>query len=437
MLVLFLAIFSLPLGLTALVGVLIYLLITELATRRSTANASTRQSAQRSLVEAVLEYIQGMSVVKSFGMEADSARSINAAIDESDRRNLRLVTSVAPFIALQQLVVRAASALLLAETLWLHAQGAISLVHAVLFVVLSFMVFGSLESAGSQITMLQTLAASIDTANAALDTPVLDTSGRAITPASSDIAFEDVSFAYVAEDGSRRQILDHVRFTIPANSTTAIIGPSGSGKTTLCHLIARFWDVDSGRITIGGHDVRAFTLESLMANISMVFQNVYLFADTIENNIRFGVPTASRKDVVAAAKRACCHDFIMQLPDGYDTIIGEGGATLSGGERQRISIARALLKDASIIILDEATASVDPENEAELQQAIEALTRRKTVIMIAHRLNTVRHADQILVLNNAHIIQQGTHDDLIRQPGLYRDFVNARATANRWTLGEA
>ena len=227
-----------------------------------------------------------------------------------------------------------------------------------------------------------------------------------------------------------------VSFTITEKTTTAIVGPSGAGKTTMCNLIARFGDVNAGKITIGGTDVRDFKLDSLMKNISMVFQSVYLFADTIENNIKFGCPDATHEQVVEAAKKACCHNFISALPDGYDTVISEGGGTLSGGEKQRISIARAMLKDAPIIILDEATSSVDPENEDELQRAIEALTHDKTIIMIAHRLKTVRNADQILVLDNAHIVQRGTHAELIQQKGLYADFVSARQEAIGWKLAQ-
>lgn len=316
-------------------------------------------------------------------------------------------------------------------SIYLFTVGTFSLAWGVLFVVVSFMVFNNLESAGSQITMLQMLASSIDTANSMDDTPVMDETGTDITPVNTEIVFEDVGFSY-----STRKILDHVSFSIPERTTTAIVGPSGSGKTTMCNLIARFWDANSGRITIGGTDVRDFTLDSLMKNISMVFQSVYLFADTIENNIKFGCPDATHEQVVEAAKKACCHDFIAALPDGYQTVIGEGGGTLSGGEKQRISIARAMLKNAPIIILDEATSSVDPENEDELQRAIEALTHNKTIIMIAHRLKTVKNADQILVINDAHIVQQGTHAELIRQKGLYADFVTARQEAIGWKLAQ-
>ena len=310
-------------------------------------------------------------------------------------------------------------------------DGSLPLAYGLILVIASFMVFNDLENAGNMASLLQMLAASMDTANSIDDTPVMDEKGTDITPKSSEIVFDKVDFLYVD-----RKILDQVSFTIPEKTTTAIIGPSGAGKTTMCNLIARFWDVNAGKITIGGTDVRDFKLDSLMKNISMVFQSVYLFADTIENNIKFGCPDATHEQVVEAAKKACCHDFISALPEGYDTVIGEGGGTLSGGEKQRISIARAMLKNAPIIILDEATSSVDPENEDELQRAIEALTHDKTIIMIAHRLKTVRSADQILVLNNAHIVQSGTHSELIQQKGLYADFVTARQEAIGWKLAQ-
>ena len=213
----------------------------------------------------------------------------------------------------------------------------------------------------------------------------------------------------------QKKILDDVSLTIPEKTTVAIVGPSGSGKTTLCHLMARFWDVQGGRVTLGGRDVRAYSYDSLMRNFSFVFQRTYLFSDTIANNIRFGKPDASMEEVIAAAKKARCHDFIKALPKGYDTVIGEGGASISGGERQRITIARAIMKDAPIIILDEATANVDPENEKDLVEAIQELTHDKTVIMIAHRLKTVRNADCIFVVDGGKIVQRGTHEELVER----------------------
>ncbi len=257
----------------------------------------------------------------------------------------------------------------------------------------------------------------------------MDENGSQYCPENLDIEFKNVSFSY-----ENKEILHKLNLKIPEKTTTAIIGPSGSGKTTMCSLIARFWDVDSGSISIGGKDVREYTLESLMDQISMVFQNVYLFADTIENNIKFGMPEATREQVAEAARKACCAEFIEALPNGYDTVIGEGGATLSGGEKQRISIARAMLKDAPIVILDEATANVDPENEDRLQKAVEELTRNKTIIMIAHRLKTVRKADRILVVDNGEIVQSGKHEELVNCKGIYADFVNGRKEAVGWKI---
>ena len=430
-LVIVLLVFDWRNGLIAAIGVLLYLAAAELALRKSACLSGVRQHTQESLVESVLEYIQGMGIVKAFGMEKDSTQSIDSAIKASCRDNLKLTKASVPYDALKQVVVRVFSVLLPLASIYFWLNGSLSLAYGVILVVASFMVFNDLENAGNMASLLQMLAASMDTANSIDDTPVMDEKGADVVPASSEIIFDNVDFSY-----ADRKILDHVSFTIPAGTTTAIVGPSGSGKTTMCNLIARFWDVDAGRITVGGKDVRDFKLDSLMKNISMVFQNVYLFSDSIENNIKFGCPDATHEQVIEAAKKACCHEFISALPDGYDTLIGEGGGTLSGGEKQRISIARAILKNAPIIILDEATSSVDPENEEELQRAIAELTHDKTIIMIAHRLKTVRGADQILVLDDSHIVQSGTHAELIQQKGLYADFVSARQEAIGWKLAQ-
>ena len=430
-LVIVLLVFDWRIGLIAAVGVLLYLAAAELALRKSARLSGVRQHTQESLVESVLEYIQGMGIVKAFGMEKDSTQSIDSAIKASCRDNLKLTKASVPYDALKQVVVRVFSVLLLLASIYFWLNGSLSLAYGVILVIASFMVFNDLENAGNMASLLQMLAASMDMANSIDDTPVMDEKGADVVPASSEIIFDNVDFSY-----ADRKILDHVSFTIPAGTTTAIVGPSGSGKTTMCNLIARFWDVDAGRITVGGKDVRDFKLDSLMKNISMVFQNVYLFADSIENNIKFGCPDATHEQVIEAAKKACCHEFISALPDGYDAVIGEGGGTLSGGEKQRISIARAILKNAPIIILDEATSSVDPENEEELQRAIAELTHDKTIIMIAHRLKTVRGANQILVLDDSHIVQSGTHAELIQQKGLYADFVSARQEAIGWKLAQ-
>ena len=306
-----------------------------------------------------------------------------------------------------------------------------TLFTCLMVVVSAFRVYSELESAGEMFFMLPMIDASIDRVEEIDRAPRMDEGGSVQTPKHCDISFEHVDFSY-----GERKIIRDVSFTIPEGTTTAIVGPSGSGKTTLTSLMARFWDVDSGAVKLGGIDVKDYALDSLMHNFSMVFQRVYLFNDSIENNIKFGKPDATHEEVVAAAKAARCHDFITALPDGYDTIIGESGATISGGERQRLSIARAMLKDAPIIILDEATANVDPENEAELQEAVKALTAGKTLVMIAHRMKTVQEADQILVLDQGRIVQRGRHAELMQQGGIYADFVCSRRSAESWRIAE-
>lgn len=417
-------------ALLALAGLAVYLIVTEISQRQAKKTGPARQKAQETLVENVLEHIQGMSVVKSYGLEKDNNQAVQKAIDDSSRKALSLEYSVVPWQTLQQLTVRVFSIAVAALSVILYfADPSFSLAYCLLFLIAAFMIFKELENGGNMSSMLQMLDASMDKANEIDKTPVMDTDGEDVIAKDGSVSFENVSFSY-----GDNKILDNVSLTIPAKTTAAIVGPSGGGKTTMCNLIARFWDVQEGTIKVGGRDVRDYKLDSLMKNISMVFQNVYLFNDTIENNIKFGKPDATHEEVVAAAKAACCDEFISALPDGYNTQVGEGGSSLSGGEKQRISIARAMLKDAPIVILDEATASVDPENEAQLQQAIGALTHDKTIIMIAHRLKTVRNADQIFVLSGGHIVQSGTHEQLAAQKGVYSDFLNARKEAVGWKL---
>ena len=428
-LIAFLVMFDWRIGIISAVGVVLYLVAMELGAKKASALSEKRQYTQESLVESVLEYIQGMGIVKAFGLEKNSTQSVESSIQNSCLDNQKLTSATIPYTALQQIIVRFFSILLVAFSVYFWTCGSMSLLKGILLSIVYFMLFSDLENAGNMSSMLQMLATSMDTANAIDDTPIMDEKGADIEPASSEIIFDKVDFSY-----ADRKILDKVSFTVPPKSLTAIVGPSGSGKTTMCNLIARFWDVDDGKITIGGMDVRNFKLDSLMKNISMVFQNVYLFADTVENNIKFGCPEATHEEVMDAAQKACCHDFISALPQGYQTVIGEGGNTLSGGEKQRISIARAILKDASIIILDEATASVDPENEYLIQEAITRLTKGKTIIAIAHRLSTIENAAQILVLSGSKIVQQGTHDKLVGENGLYKEFVEARRMAEKWKI---
>ena len=427
---LFILLFDWRMGLITLFGIVIFLFITSAMEKKSREGVPARQETQAVLVEAVLETIQGMSVVKAFDLEHSLDKKVDKAIEESFQKNERLEKAMTPYVAMQQLVLNMFSVLLMFCAIAFYLDGSMELTNSLLMVVCSFLVYEQLKVAGSCVANMRIAEHSIDKANKIDEVPTMEEGKRETSPASMEIRFSNVDFAY-----EKKKILNHVSFTIPEKKMTAIVGPSGSGKTTLCRLIPRFWDVDAGTVSIGGVDVKDYTMNSLMKNISMVFQNVYLFADTIENNIKFGKVDATYEEVVEAAKRACCHDFIMALPQGYQTRIGEGGASLSGGEKQRISIARALIKDAQIVIFDEVTANVDPENEDRLQKAIEELTRDKTVIMIAHRLKTVRNAEKILVLDHGEIVQEGRHETLIKEKGLYADFVETRKEAIGWKLG--
>lgn len=422
-------IFDWRIGLIALAGIALYLCAVSAMEKKSALIADDTQKSQTTLIEAVLENVQGMSVIKSFNLTGKGDKKLQNALEYNRKSNLAVEQVMTPYTAIQEFILQLAGVGMMLAAILCWKNGTMTLADALMTLVVSFLVFSQIKLFGMGVSMLRLAAAAIDRTVATEQMPRMDENGKTLAPESHEIAFDHVSFSY-----EKKPILQDITVTLPDKTTTAVIGPSGSGKTTFCNLIARFWDVDSGSVRIGGHDVRDYTLESLMDQISVVFQNVYLFADTIENNIKFGCPNATHEQVVAAAKAACCDDFIDALPDGYETVIGEGGASLSGGEKQRISIARAMLKNAPIVILDEATANVDPENEDRLQKAIEALTRDKTIIMIAHRLKTVRHADQILVIDHGRIVQQGKHEELITQPGIYAEFVGGKKQAVEWKL---
>ena len=347
--------------------------------------------------------------------------------------NLKIEWGYIPYNALHLLALKTASVFIVITAFSFGVMGQLDFTSVILVVLLSFHIFGSLEPISDCAHVLAVIDDALDHLDALTGESFIDADGKDIPLSRYDIELEHVDFSY-GEGEERRQVLKDVTVTIPENTVTAVVGPSGSGKSTICNLIARFYDVDNGSVRVGGHDVREFTCDSLLSNISMVFQNVYLFHDTVRNNICFGKPDATEEEMIDAAKKACCHDFIMALPEGYDTVIGEGGGSLSGGEKQRISIARAILKDAPIIILDEATASVDPENEHLIQAAISELTKGKTIVTIAHRLATIEQADQILVVDDGRVVQCGTHQELVKVPGKYRDFVDIRKRSEGWQL---
>ncbi len=421
--------FDWRIGLVLVAGILLYILFNSIMQSSTKPVAPKKHRADENLVTQVIEYVQGIAEVKNYSMVDDSAQKLEAAIVEKQDADTVLEFTVIPWVTAQNLATKGMGIVMCILSLKFYFDGSMSLLYCIMMMISSFMIYESLDSMSAFTALMRNINIAVTKTNEILDMPPMDIDGEEIEPRSRDIELRDVGFSY-----DTRKIIDGVSLHIPEKTSTAFVGPSGGGKTTLCHLMARFWDVQEGEAMLGGRNVKDYSFDSLMKNFSFVFQSVYLFEDTVANNIRFGEPKASMERVIEAAKKAKCHDFIMTLPNGYETIIGEGGANLSGGEKQRISIARAIMKDAPIIILDEATANVDPENEAELTAAIEALTEEKTVIMIAHRLKTVRHADQIFVVDNGKIVQHGTHKELLSEEGIYKSFVEGRQEAASWKI---
>ena len=416
-------------GLFIVAGLLLYYFVNHGLQLASEATTRKKTAGDIAVVERILEFIKGIAEVKSYSLAGKYNRKLESAIDENAAANIEMELKLLPFMLGQNAVAKLIDVGVVVLSLVLYTGGHMELFNCVMMTICSFLLTEGLEQAGTQSSLLRVVDTCVNQAAEILNLPAMDISGADLTPAHRDIHAENISFSY-----DKKPIINGISLDIPEKTTTAIVGPSGGGKSTLCQLLSRFWDVDHGEVTLGGYNVRAYSMDSLMKNFSFVFQNVYLFHDTIANNIRFGQPDAPMENVILAAKKARCHDFIVKLPQGYDTVIGEAGGSLSGGERQRLSIARAILKNSPIIILDEATANVDPENEKELMDAIHELTHEKTVIMIAHRLKTVRHADQILVIDKGQIVQKGTHEELMQTDGIYRHFITERKQAVGWKL---
>ena len=429
MIVLMILLFDWRIGLISAAGVVVFFGINSIMQKAGKKESERKVVCDTELVSQIMEYIQGISEVKSYNLIGAQTKRLNDANDACAKTNIKMELVFVPYHFLQNAVTKIIGAVIIGCSAYFYISGTLSVLYAIGMTISAFLLYSSLETAGNFSSLLHVVNVCVDKANAILALDTMDIDGRDVKPENHDIVLSNVTFSY-----DKRKIIDSISLSIPEKTTTAIVGPSGGGKSTLCNLIARFWDVDSGAVTLGGVNVKDYSMDSLMSNFAFVFQTVYLFADTIENNIKFGRPEATHEEVVKAAKKACCHEFISKLPDGYNTVIGEGGATLSGGEKQRISIARAIMKDAPVIILDEATANVDPENEKELVDAVDALTKEKTIIMIAHRLKTVRHADQIVVVDQGQIVQKGTHEELMRQEGIYRRFVNSREQAVSWKI---
>lgn len=409
-------------------GILTYLLVVNYQMKISRSEAPRRQLAQTKLTESAIEFIQGISVIKAFGMGEKDER-VKKDIDGSCVNNINLSEKSIPSSIGAGLTIQLFEIMIISYAFFMWNSGEISPQKAINLLIMSFVIFQSVSQAGSILSMIGLLDSSLKDISSMENAEEIKVLSPIQNIKSNEIEFKNVSFSY-----GKGEVLKGISVALKPNTLTAIIGPSGSGKTTFCKLIPRFYDVSEGEILIGGAKITNISTEELMKNISMVFQNVYLFEDTIMNNIRLAKPNASDEDIISAAKKARCHDFIKSLQKGYETKIGEAGSTLSGGEKQRIAIARAILKDAPIVILDEFTSALDVENERHILQAIDNLVQNKTVIMIAHRLETVRKADNIIVLDKGEIAQEGTHNELITQDGIYKSFISIRERANKWSF---
>lgn len=421
--------FDWRIGLICIVGITVFVYINRAMRKANEKTAVRKVEVDTKVISGVLEYIQGISEVRTYNIVGKARKKLDNTIQEASNTNTELEMICNRYIPFQNIVLKLTGVSIMIASIGFYLNGTMELLTAIIMMIMSFIVFSGLESMGAYSSLLRVVDLCVERGREVLDLEPMDIAGDNVVPQTNNINVSNIDFAY-----DKKKIIDDVSLCISEKTISAFVGPSGGGKTTLCHLIARFWDVNNGTVSLDGKNVKEYSMDSLMENFSFVFQNVFLFHDTIANNIRFGKPDAPMDDVIAAAKKACCHDFITALPDGYDTIIVENGASLSGGEKQRISIARAIMKDAPIIILDEATANVDPENEKDLMEAIEALTKEKTILMIAHRLKTVRNADQIFVVDKGHIVQRGTHDELINQDGIYRRFVDSRRKAIGWKI---
>lgn len=425
---------SVQVALVALLGVILSLISIFLLERMSKRNAPLYHQQQNQLIEKVIEMIRGIKVIKTFAKEDTSLKSFYAAVNNSKRVNTKVELQYTPFNLLHLLSLKVISVFIVVCAVMLYFNGHIDLSTLIMLSIFSFIIFESIEHINSAAHVLEMIAVTLEDLQQIKEAPTLDEGGHEIAVQQHKIEFDHVDFSF-----SNKKVINDVTLEVQPGTSLAIIGPSGSGKTTLCNLLMRFYDIDKGNIKVGGIDIREMTLPSLMSQISTVFQKVYLFNDTIYNNILFGKPEATKSDIIEAAKQAQCHDFIMSLPQGYQTVVNEKGNNLSGGEKQRISIARVILKDAPIIIFDEATASIDPENEHLIQSAIDHLSEGKTMITIAHKINIIKNADQIIVLDEGQIVQRGTHQELMQEHGIYRDFLSIRDQSESWKIetGEA
>jgi len=427
----FMLFFNVWLGLAGIAMVLVILLVARGMKKESLEDSSVRQEQSENLTEAVLDFTEGIGIIKTYNLLGEKSKELSDNFRESCRVSIQFEENHSPWQRRLNILYGIGAVVIIALSMYLNSRALLDVTYLVGIMLFVFDLFGPLKALYSQSARLTVMNSCMDRIEAVFSEPELPDDGAGTIPKSAgvpEMQFKDVSFAY-----GDKKVLHNVSFDLEKNRMAALVGPSGGGKSTIASLMARFWDVKSGQVLMRGKDVREVKLSDLMDHISMVFQRVYLFQDTIYNNISMGRPDASEAEVIEAAKKARCYDFIMALPDGFNTVVGEGGETLSGGEKQRISIARCILKDAPIVILDEATASVDADNESYIQQAISELCKGKTLLVIAHRLNTIRHADKILVVAGGRISQEGTHNELMSADGIYKDFVTLRETSRGWS----
>ena len=416
------------LGISALTVVLAFVIVGNCMMKTTLAHSKTKQEGSESLTEEVLDFAEGIGIIKSFNMLGEKSKSLSAEFEKSCRESIDFEKSYGPWARALYLTYGIGTSFMLAVAGLLFAKGGMSPDYMVGMILFLFDLFISIESYYGQITRLTVTAASLDRIEEVFQAEELhDSADIALSKNAgkndSFVEYNNVSFGY-----TEKNVLNHISFTMKKGEMTALVGPSGGGKSTIASLLARFWDIKEGTIKVDGKDIKNISLGSLMDQISMVFQRVYLFKDTIYNNIIIGRPDATKEEVIEAAKKARCYDLIMSFPEGFDTVIGEGGTSLSGGEKQRLSIARCILKDSPIVILDEATASVDADNERAIQEAISELCKNKTLLVIAHRLKTIKDADQILVISDGKIIERGNHEKLMKKDGVYAHMVSVQAS---------
>ena len=420
--------FDYRIALVALVGVIIFLLFNEWIKWLGKKFAPEKEKADVEIISATLDYVLGISEIKSYNLFGKYSKRFNEANEKGTKLYQTCELKMIPVQTIQTYITRLIGVCMTIVAILLYIKGYNELATTMTIIIASYIIYSGLDSMGTFSALSKIIERCVERGNDILSIETMNIKGEKYDTKSSDIEFKNVSFSY-----DKKTIIDDLSLKIKDKTKVAFVGPSGSGKTTICHLMARFWDVGNGAVLLDGKNVKDYNIDSLMENFTFVFQNVYLFNDTILNNLKMAKENAT-KDEIDNAIKLSCSEFVYDLPDGINTIIGEGGSTLSGGEMQRLSIARAILKDSKIVILDEATANVDPENEEKLMMAIDALTKNKTVIMIAHRLKTVRNCDNIYVIDEGKIVESGKHDDLIKENGIYKRFVLDRKEAVGWKI---